>query len=83
MKAPTRTVLFEDVGRGHRSWTSDIPWLGDCPDGECMERAVHKAKALASRDVDFTVNDDGISGNVLAGMRPVGTWRVVEKASAP
>ena len=68
-------VEFTNVGRNKKSWIADLPVVNDAR----LHEAVKKSGALASRDIDFTFEDDEQSGEVLVGgFRAVGTWKVIQ-----
>lgn len=81
----TKTVRFEDVGRGKKTFEVQVRVIGDLLDRNDMLRAVRKSGALMSRDIEVIANPfdpEHAMGAVFAGMRVVGAWRVVEKAEA-
>lgn len=65
-------VEFKDVGRGKRTWRARMTLTGDS-----LIREVQKARALASRGIDVSFDLDMGVGMVFAGIRSVGTIRVV------
>lgn len=69
------TVNFNSVGRARATWSVDF---AKRPDEMDIARAVQKKKCLASRfvDVEF-INDDETEGDISAGFRTVGTFKVV------
>lgn len=84
MRANTVQVRFEDVGRGHKTWSDDVredPAFPGTPDADCLVRALKKGRALMSRDLNVSVNDDGTAGLCFAGMHTVGRWTLL--AAAP
>ena len=72
-------IAFQNVGRNKRTWTATLALhRGDTRDTLEMAviREVKAKSALKSQDVDaIMVDNDG--GNILAGGRPVGQWRIV------
>ena len=77
--AESVVVQFRDVGRDKKTWKSRVPWTPTGPSLDALERAVIRKRALLSRDVEVTTNGHN-EGHIFAGMRVVGTWRVVEGA---
>lgn len=65
------TIKFRNVGRGKSCWTSIL----DPPSNELIMREIRLYGELASRDVDATIDDDGIHGRIfVGGFRKVGTF---------
>lgn len=71
------TVEFIEVGRDKRTWTEVLRANPlDCDDIEAaVERAVSKSRALMSRDITAVMTDVD-RGDICAGMRTVGTFRI-------
>lgn len=72
-------VTFADVGRDKRTWTVTIEQQ---PTEAILERLVRKSKALMSRDIWCDFDEDLEHGVIGAGMRVVGSFRVVELKEA-
>jgi hypothetical protein len=67
------TVQFSNVGRGQKSWAVEMPHL----DYSALYRAVKKAGALGSRDVDFEWDSETQTGAIfVGGFRQVGSFTV-------
>lgn len=62
-------VSFENVGRDKQSWTEDFRELSE----SALYRAIKKRRALASKDIFCDLD----SGQIFAGFRCVGTFKVV------
>lgn len=74
-------VLFEQVGRGKKSWSVDAGDVRLDDDGLPSEvwlaEQIRKSKALASRGVDVMAGlTPGRFVILVGGFRPVGTGRV-------
>lgn len=75
-------ILFENVGRGKRTFEIEAPgeWTPRTLNVDKLAKLARKVRAaggLMSRDVDFTYDDTTRTGTVLVGgFRPVGTFRV-------
>lgn len=66
-------VHFENVGRNKLSWTAEMGKLTHAS----LMRQINSKRALASRDVEFSVNDnDENQYSIYAGFHNVGTVRV-------
>jgi len=65
-------IEFKDVGRDKKSWTANVSKL----DHASLYRAVKKAGALRSRDVDFGMEMTDGWGRIFAGFQCVGSWRI-------
>lgn len=73
-------VQFSNVGCAKKSWQQEIPTHDDGTiDGNAMDRAIRKSKALASRDIE--VDNDG--GIYVGGFRRVGEWSLVAQSKEP
>lgn len=73
------TIEFYDVGAAKKTFRATMEELSEI----AMFRAVKKAKALASKGIDFEQDESGLSGTVLAGYRTAGYWKVIENAQDP
>lgn len=65
-------VDFVNVGRDKKSWRATLASLSD----RAMFNEVSKKKVLMSKILDFVWHESGEQGVILAGMRPVGEFRV-------
>ncbi|MDP3718815.1 MAG: hypothetical protein Q8T13_13705 [Acidobacteriota bacterium] len=75
----TVRVRFEHVGPSRKCWEVDLP---SPLTAHSLERAIKRNHALGSRDIEFSESDDYFGGTIYVGMcRPVGTWRVLERAN--
>ncbi len=65
-------VLFKDIGRDKKSWEKQM-----YPDADLI--AKEASKALASRDVEASFDEDSlVAGDIIVGgMRFVGRFEVV------
>ena len=64
-------IYFHSVGRDKKSWTSTV----DRVSGMVLYGEVRRNCNLASREIDFMLNDDGTGGTILVGgCRPVGRF---------
>jgi hypothetical protein len=68
-------VQFKDVGRNKKSWEDRI----SVPSFEALGHCVKKSGALMSRDLDFDEDPDGMGGQVYAGMRVVGSYKLISE----
>lgn len=70
-------VIFFRVGRTKCTFQADIP-IDDIDglDQDAMADAIAQSGALASSDINVTLDQTGHSGAILAGLRPVGRWMV-------
>ena len=68
------TVKFHEVGRARISWEATFTRR---PDEVDIIKAVQKKRCLASRNIeaDF-IDDNEMSGDIIAGFRTVGTFTV-------
>lgn len=66
-------VTFAGVGRSKVGW---VEVLKQKPTERILERLVKKQKVLMSRDIECVFDDDEEYGEILAGIRPVGAFRV-------
>lgn len=76
-RSPAR-VKFSDVGAGRATWEADVKSISN----GTLLREVKRRHALASRFVDFEVDDDDWPPRgdiVVGGMRAVGRWEVIER----
>lgn len=72
-------IHLENVGRGKLSWVLDLPDHYQLDDiGDAIIRSVRKRRALMSRDITVMCDPDALKGEILAGLRDVGTWRLGE-----
>ena len=68
------TVEFSEVGRDKRKFTASMAEL----DHSCLYRAVKRAKAIMSKDIEFMADPDSNAGTVVVGgCRIVGFWKVL------
>jgi hypothetical protein len=74
------TIHFEKVGRGKKSWDSEIT---GAVTHQFLLREIRRNNALISRDIDFYVAEDGTSGKIFAGLRSVGTFRIDQAVVLP
>ncbi len=71
------TVKFVDVGRSKMCWEEEISTVDELS----IIRAVKKRKALASKEIDASV--EGTGGTIyVAGFRPVGHFFIFGEAVA-
>lgn len=66
-------VQFKDVGRDKKCWEDRI----SVPSFESLEHCLKKSGAVMSRDIDFDEDPDGMGGRVFAGVRAVGTYKLI------
>jgi hypothetical protein len=68
----TFRVTFQDVGPRKQTWTDTLRRL----DHSSLLRSIRGRHALASRGIDFAVDDETGHGDIYAGgFRNVGTFR--------
>ncbi len=65
-------VDFINVGHSKKSWRATLASLSD----RAMYNAIKSKDVLASKSLDFVWHESGEQGVILAGMRPVGEFRV-------
>jgi hypothetical protein len=69
----TYRITFAGVGRGKKSWVSTIKQV---PTEAILARLVRKSGALMSRDIECVFDEDQEYGEIYAGMRAVGAFKV-------
>ena len=67
------TIKFIGVGRGKRSWETEIPALQYI----YLAREVRKKARIVSPDLQFDYNYDNGLGKILVDSKVVGEWRIV------
>ena len=71
-------VKFKDVGRGKKCFDVTMPEL----EYDSLYKAVKKAGALGSRDIEFMFDHDTNQGTVVVGgFRQVGTFSCHEESA--
>lgn len=73
-------VDFVNVGRDKKSWRATLASLSD---RAMFNEVCKRKKALGSPALDFVWHESGEQGVILAGMRPVGEFRVENGAKLP
>ncbi len=68
---PLRSVAFFEVGRDKKSWVESMRVTH-----AAIVKSIRKRRALISRDIEVEFHEDGSSGNIYAGTRPVGRFTV-------
>ena len=67
-------VKFKGVGASNQNWTADIEKL----DHDLFYSEVKSSGAIMSSDIDFSVDDNGINGQIIVGgFRVVGEFEVL------
>lgn len=75
-KAMSYTVHFSEVGRYRDAWCNTFRTK---PDEVMIAHEVRQRKCLASRSIDIEfLDDDEMSGYIIAGIRSVGGFKVIE-----
>jgi hypothetical protein len=67
-----QTVEFTEVGRNAKSWTARI-----AESEEAIVREARRGGSLMSSDVWLSAGEFVNHGYIMAGMRPVGKFRIV------
>lgn len=64
-------IKFENVGSGNKTWEANVKEVTE----QSLTRSIRQNHALMSRNLSFDF--DGTEGNIFAGMRRVGAFKVV------
>jgi hypothetical protein len=72
-------VDFINVGASNHNWRAEVEKL----DHDLFYKEVQNKGAIMSSDIDFSIDDSGINGQVIVGgMRIVGEFKVKTEANA-
>jgi hypothetical protein len=66
------TIHFENVGRYQRSWTTTVTSLN----AAMFTRQVNQHAVVMSRDLEFNYDGATGQGEIVAGFRTIGTFRI-------
>lgn len=65
------TIHFKDVGREKRTWDHEADKITEA----VLTRAVHEKRAIASREPEFMLDEDG-NGKIFCWFHTCGTFTI-------